>query len=340
MKALHGLPLQDLPLLEKLERVADYISFEGPLLSLYRAEGRQYFYHWCDRNASCNRWLLFPVTELERLDYLVQRMTLRQLIQSQFPSVYVLDYDHAGTPQAMQVVLTSGIPEEYLPAEDSLYEFEPHHLTSIAANTASVRLNERWQLSDMGTFEHAYNTNYAFVYALERYEELNGSQEAVRHAFTKFPWRGGSSRVAFYNELRSALPSKAKPAIRTMQYASPGWLELSLDSGVAAKLKICLQQRKEAASGLKSAIRDARECLRERGFSKVTGNGVDLPVTEELGNQFQLHFQTISQLMGFPYAKRLLSLTPNAVAAVKMLISFDTRLGWLEEFEKDQKAFL
>ena len=44
--------------------------------------------------------------------------------------------------------------------------------------------------------------------------------------------------------------------------------------------------------------------------------------------------------MGFPYAKRLLSLTPNAVAAVKMLISFDTRLGWLEEFEKDQKAFL
>ncbi len=340
MKALHGLPLQDLPLLEKLERVADYISFEGPLLSLYRAEGRQYFFHWCDRSASCNRWLLFPVTELERLDYLAQRITLRQLIQSQFPSVYVLDYDHAGSPQTMQVVLTSGIPEDYLPAEDSFYEFEPHHLTAIAANTASVRLNERWQLSDMGKFEHAYNINYIFVYAMERYDSLNGAQEDVRDAFIKYPWRGGSSRVAFYNELSSALPSKAKPAIRTMQYASPGWLELSLDSVVASKLKDCLHQRQEAASALRSAIRDAREYLRLRGFSKVNGNGVDLPITDEVEQQFQAHFQTISQLMGFPYSKRLLGLTSNAVAAVKILISFHVRLGWLEEFEKDQKAIL
>jgi hypothetical protein len=49
----------------------------------------------------------------------------------------------------------------------------------------------------------------------------------VNYIYGKFPWRGGYSTVNFFNQLFHKIPPKLRPEVERIQYASPGFIELS-----------------------------------------------------------------------------------------------------------------
>ena len=129
-----------------LEKIGDFIYYEGPLLSLYQDkinDGNYYFYKWADCDDECNRWLIFLVTEENLKRFLFEELSLRQLItKNQF--MYLVDLDNDFEQKKCLVVEMKDLPSNYLPSEDSFYgeedytKFAQYYKSNIANRKSSV----------------------------------------------------------------------------------------------------------------------------------------------------------------------------------------------------------
>lgn len=110
----------------KLYKCADLISYEGPLLSHYVSEhGDNYVFYWVDADDTYNRWLLVRTTLDALRLYVNKEATLRQLISNPEDGiVWVTDVDNDIQFHNSMMVPISNLPSEYLPTQDSYYEFE------------------------------------------------------------------------------------------------------------------------------------------------------------------------------------------------------------------------
>ena len=106
--------------LSSLYKVADLIEFEGPLLSLFRSPtGQDYLYYWCDRDDSCNRWLIVRCRENQVKHLLARQLSLYEIITTPAdPFVYCVDLDSECRYVGSRIVSPKNLPEDYLPAED------------------------------------------------------------------------------------------------------------------------------------------------------------------------------------------------------------------------------
>lgn len=111
----------------KFKRIADMIYFEGPLLSHYvSSKGDDYLFYWVDKDDNDNRWLVLRVSLSNLQKYMVKEITLRELIESPNDGyLYCVDVDDNINYHNVKLVQPADLPEEYLPSNDSYYEFEP-----------------------------------------------------------------------------------------------------------------------------------------------------------------------------------------------------------------------
>ena len=111
----------------KFKKIADMIYFEGPLLSHYvSSKGDDYLFYWVDRDDKDNRWLVLRVSLSNLQKYMVKDLTLRELIETPNDGyLYCVDVDNDINYHNVKLVQPADFPEEYLPAKDSYYEFEP-----------------------------------------------------------------------------------------------------------------------------------------------------------------------------------------------------------------------
>jgi len=125
MKTIKGFDIQfDF---SKFKKIADMIYFEGPLLSHFvSSKGDDYLFYWVDRDDEDNRWLVLRVSLSNLQKYMVKDMTLRELIESPNDGyLYCVDVDNDINYHNVKLVQPADLPEEYLPAKESYYEFEP-----------------------------------------------------------------------------------------------------------------------------------------------------------------------------------------------------------------------
>ncbi len=108
-------------------KIADLIIFEGPLLSHYiSSKGDDYLFYWVDRDESDNRWLVLRVSLANLQKYVSGEVSLYELIGSPNDGyLYMVDVDNDINYHDVKLVQPSDLPEDYLPAEDSYYAFEP-----------------------------------------------------------------------------------------------------------------------------------------------------------------------------------------------------------------------
>lgn len=125
MKAIKGFDIQfDF---SSFKKIADLIYFEGPLLSHYvSSKGDDYLFYWVDKDAQDNRWLVLRVSLSSLQKYMAKDMSLRELIDNPNDGyLYLVDVDNDIHYHDVKLVQPADLPEEYLPAADSYYEFEP-----------------------------------------------------------------------------------------------------------------------------------------------------------------------------------------------------------------------
>ncbi|HAN73751.1 MAG TPA: hypothetical protein DCQ51_20680 [Planktothrix sp. UBA8407] len=122
MNTLNGCPLNKFPL--NLQYVADLIYFDGPLVSLLENEsGESYLYCWSDVNSVYNRWLVFRVTKNSLQDYLLGKLSLRDLILNPVDGFhYAIDIDNDLEVKNTFWILPENLPDSYIPEEDSYHD--------------------------------------------------------------------------------------------------------------------------------------------------------------------------------------------------------------------------
>jgi hypothetical protein len=90
-----------------------------------------------------------------------------------------------------------------------------------------LRLDGRWSLEELSDTTKDYVQLYGFAYSLTPGLPVSRRQE-IEYIYGKFPWRGGYSTVNFFNQLFHKIPHQLRPEIQRIQYASPGFIELSM----------------------------------------------------------------------------------------------------------------
>lgn len=89
-----------------------------------------------------------------------------------------------------------------------------------------IRLDGRWNLEELSEATKDYTQLYGFAYSLQP-NLPNARKNEIDYIYGKFPWQGGYSTVNFFNQLFHKIPANLRPEVERIQYASPGFIELS-----------------------------------------------------------------------------------------------------------------
>ncbi|WP_305415829.1 hypothetical protein [Photobacterium leiognathi] len=95
-----------------------------------------------------------------------------------------------------------------------------------------INLDERWSLEDFSVFSKQYIQVYGFFFALRKLSEVDSIME-----FERMPWLGGASVVHFFTGMKNHIHPDLLPNVQKIQYASPGFMELSAIVQVADDIK-------------------------------------------------------------------------------------------------------
>jgi hypothetical protein len=96
----------------------------------------------------------------------------------------------------------------------------------MQSTKTKLHLDGRWNLEDLSEATKDYTQLYGFAYSLLA-ELPTARREEIEYIYGKFPWRGGYSTVNFFNQIFHKIPPKLRPQVERIQYASPGFIELS-----------------------------------------------------------------------------------------------------------------
>ena len=107
-------------------KVSDLIYFDGPLLSHFISpNGENYLFYWCDVDDTYNRWIIFRIDLTTIQKYIQRKVSLRDLILMPTDGfVYIADIDENIQYGSIYLLLNKEIPSDYIPQEDSYYDFE------------------------------------------------------------------------------------------------------------------------------------------------------------------------------------------------------------------------
>ena len=98
--------------------------------------------------------------------------------------------------------------------------------------TAQLALSGRWDFEELMEMTRDYIQLYGFAYSLSK--DLPARRESeIEYIYGKFPWRGGFSTVNFFSQLFHNIPPPNRPKVLRMQYASPGFIEITAIAGAA-----------------------------------------------------------------------------------------------------------
>ena len=126
MEKIRGLKLKRFSL-QNLDKVADLIFFDGPLLSYFEDERENgYLYYWCDVGQECNRWLIFRIAPEHLKLYLSKQIPLHDLVVDPIDGfLYLVDIDSELQFKNTYLVKPERLPHSYIPDPNSYYEFDP-----------------------------------------------------------------------------------------------------------------------------------------------------------------------------------------------------------------------
>jgi len=93
-----------------------------------------------------------------------------------------------------------------------------------------ILLDKQWELRDLSIVTREYVQLYSFFYVISRVSE----GEYVDLDFSKYPWGGGYSVINFFQKSYGLTHKDHKLQVSRIQYASPGFIELTGVLGVAA----------------------------------------------------------------------------------------------------------
>ena len=209
------------------------------------------------------------------------------------------------------------------------------------SNTYKIVMDGEWSLEDLYIFPHTYIHIYSFLYSFLRpIEDFDDEDDRLVITYSAHPWRGGYSAVNFYNNLKYIVEPKHRPKIKSIQYASPGWLELTVLVGIALNIKKIVLCFTESANELNRSYNNIYKGMHDRKMMKIEAKRQSLLLSKEQSDFAIESANKFSQLLGFENVEQIQKLTKNSLATLKILLSFYRKIKVLAEFNSKGKTEL
>lgn len=348
-------------IVEKHTYICDLINIEGPLLSLYRDQRRNWLYLWADTDGVSQRWLVFEASRGNLIDYLNKQANLRNLVEAS-PTLLCLEAtpkdlrsDVAGNGEPLEerdpvanerrymrqlfVVALDNV-KDYLPSCDSYFDETLTEDISLAAELQptpyAVPIDGDWFFSDLDKFSRTYAGLYAFFYCTGPRFVTNVGARLYR--YLRSPWEGGFSRINLFDGLVKSIPSLHDMQVKRIQYASPGFIQIealaSVGKDIAEAVDRLVKHRPEVDKAVKS-INTVLTTFKIRKANLSNASDDNLSIGQEHVKALARSIAEIASLLG---AEKQLELvvahSPNKVVASKATMALVNQLSRLADYQE------
>jgi hypothetical protein len=204
-----------------------------------------------------------------------------------------------------------------------------------------LHIDGRWELTDLNVLTRVYIQVYGLLYSLDVADDY--IEEEIQYIYGKYPWRGGYSAVNFYQNLFSKMPREYRPRIKAIQYASPGFIELSQLVEVARDISLIVGYVSAALLAGNKTYSVIQKGIRERKLSKFDLRSEELKLLEKERDFIHKSVNDIAQVMGVrkeTLARLYFRAEKNELAVLKILSSLYRRARDLAKLQNQQKLNL
>lgn len=178
------------------------------------------------------------------------------------------------------------------------------------ANSYKIEMDGDWSLEDLYVLPHTYVHVYSFLYSFQSpIGNYNDEDDRLVITYSAHPWKGGYSAINFYNNLIHIVKPNHRPKIKSIQYASPGWLELTVIVGVALNIKKIVLCFTESANELNTLYYNIYKGMHERKMMKLEAKRESLKLSKEQEEFAIESANNLSQLIGFDDVEKIQKLT-------------------------------
>ncbi len=213
--------------------------------------------------------------------------------------------------------------------------------TKNISKNYKIGMDSDWSLEDLYLFPHTYIHIYSFLYSfLSPIDDFDNENNRLVITYSAHPWKGGYSAINFYNNLKDIVEPKHRPKIKSIQYASPGWIEMTLIVAIALDIRQIVICFTESANELNKLYNNIYKGMHDRKMMDIEAKRQSLLLAKD-----QIDFaidsaNKLSQLLGFENVAQIQKLTKNPLATLKILLSFYRKIKLLSEFNIKGKTKL
>lgn len=209
----------------------------------------------------------------------------------------------------------------------------------LEAKTTQLELDGRWGLEELSDTIKDYIQLYGFAYSLIP-DLSSAKQSEINYIYGKFPWRGGFSTVNFFNQLFHKIPQGLRPEVKKIQYASPGFIELTELLAAATIVATIVGAICRSIKSVHDLYRDIQKASIAHKLSQINLANEELNATEK-----QLEFcerSSNSLIKAFDLTKDQENLINqrahgNPIMKLKILLSVYRRAYPLAEKQSEKK---
>lgn len=210
---------------------------------------------------------------------------------------------------------------------------------ALEPKTTQLGLDGRWGLEELSDTTKDYIQLYGFAYSLV--PDLPSSRrEEVDYIYGKFPWRGGYSTVNFFNQLFHKIPPKLRPEVQRIQYASPGFIELSELLAVAVTVAAIVATVCKSLKSVHDLYRNIQKASVDHELSKINLAKEDLELKQRQISFCATSATSLAKALGLTEAQEKLidqKVQGNAVMKLKILLSVFRRVEPLAKKQAEGK---
>lgn len=212
----------------------------------------------------------------------------------------------------------------------------------LQSEPVKLLLDGKWNLEDLSDVTKDLVQLYGFAWSLQQ-ELSETNQDEIDHIYAKFPWRGGYSTVNFFNQLFHKIPGRLRPQIKSIQYNSPGFIEIM---AVLAAVGIAGQIVRSVCKTLDKAVETYNKLQEARAQHKLTKVDIanrELRLTEAQWDFAVKASKEMAETLGLDEGQQLIlekKTEKNPAMKLAILLSVFRRVRPLAEAQRDGKLLL
>jgi hypothetical protein len=217
----------------------------------------------------------------------------------------------------------------------------------MAEETYTVHIDGQWSLEDLYIFPRTYEQVYFAVYSLMPFDSSSFDELAltgldddyrnrIEHAYRAFPWQGGYSAVNFYNQLKYVIPRNDRPRIQSIQYHSPGWIELTLAVSVAFNIERIVKSICASLHTMNETYTDIVKGMTDRKLLRLKGRELELSKADL--DYVQMSADRMARMIDVGDIKEMNRRTGHPYRTLKILLSLYRRFRTLVQYQDRGKA--